>query len=725
MERKAVNLKIMFLLVVHTLCFNGYGQVMITGKVVDKQKQPIFAANIFLESNQSIGSVSDFDGLFALKVPDKNVVLVISYIGYNTRKIVLSDLDLKKPLQIVLTENMNQLSEVVIRADDPISKRFAVNKLSGLDIYLNPASQGDPLKAITVLPSSTTTDESANPALRGSAGNSSIVSLNGVPIYKPVRSTDLNSQGFFSLFNPEIIESQYVYGGNPPLTNGNTIAGLVEIQTSKISKVNQVQLSTSLGSVGGLLATNFKGDKSSMQVYYNHQFSDMFVGIQDRYFPNTKSFSADDAGVNFYQKIGEHMEWKSYHYLIHESYAGYHEDYTYRGDVDTQNARYFTVNSLRYFRDNMSLTLNNGYNYSDSEFNYGNIYSKNRNNQSFTSLNLKIHPYNKLELQLGTSFDYTQNKNRDTTPIYYYAQHPSHPKYASKSNLINKIFEGYVYVNYNLNDFISLSSGMRANIPIKDQKSYVSYQVGVSYSPNSRHSFILGGGKYHSYLSPTYYSKTYALLTSHQVSLDYRFRHKKTTVNAAAYYKREKGIQNSNTIYNILFNKTQTFGLELLLTQEFMKYFKLTLSNTFINQKMYLHEKRFHGQSDLNYFVKSIFEFNNPKLFSIALSYIGRPGTYYHKIIGSTFNEQLYVFEPIYSSELYSEQYKNYNRIDFMISKYMHFKKNALVVFCSVNNIFDIKNQAKDLYNNNYTEKHFDNYQRRCIYFGGVWHFSF
>lgn len=725
MERKAVNLKIMFLLLVHTLCFNGYGQVMITGKVVDKQKQPIFAANIFLESNQSIGTVSDFDGFFTLKVPSVDEVLLVSYIGYNTQKIALSKIDRTQPQTIVLSENISQLSEIVIRAEDPISQRFAVNKLSKLDIFLTPTSQGDPLKAITILPTSTTTDESANPSLRGSSGNSSIVSLNGVPVYKPVRSGDLNAQGFFSLFNPEIIDNQYVYGGNPPLTYGNTIAGLVEIQTNKMTKINQVHLSTTLGSVGGLLATNFKGDRSSMQIYYNHQFSNLFTGIQKSSFPNIKSFLTDDAGMNFYQRIGENMEWKSYHYWVHENFSGYNEEYTYRGDIDTKNDRYFTINSLSYFKGRMSVTLNNGYNYSDSEYVFGNIYSRNMNNQSFTSLNLKVHPHKRVELQTGISFDYTQNKNRDTIPVYYYAQRPNHPKYSLNTNLINKILEGYIYTNINVNDYISLSSGIRANIPVKDQKSYISYQLGVNYNPSQQHNFILGGGKYHSYLAPTYFSKVYSLLTSYQVSLDYRFKHKNTTVNAAAYYKREKGIQNSNTIYNIPFNKTRTFGVELSLTQEFMEYFKLTLSNTFINQDMYLHEKRFHGQSDLNYFVKSVFEYNNPKLFSISLSYIGRPGTYYHNIIGSTFNEQLYAFEPIYSQNLYSEQYKSYNRVDFMASKYMRFKKNALTLFFSVNNIFDLKNETKDLYSEDYREKHFDYFQRRSIYFGGVWYFSF
>jgi len=60
------------------------------------------------------------------------------------------------------------LEEVVIRGEDPISSRFSVTKIEKFDVYLNPISQGDPLKAITILPSSTTIDESAIPSLRGS-----------------------------------------------------------------------------------------------------------------------------------------------------------------------------------------------------------------------------------------------------------------------------------------------------------------------------------------------------------------------------------------------------------------------------------------------------------------------------------------------------------------------------------------------------------------------------
>ncbi len=110
------------------------------------------------------------------------------------------------------------------------------------------------MKAITLMPASTTTDETANPSLRGSSPDRSRITLNGVPVYSPVRSSNLSNQGKFSLFNTEIIDKQYVYASNPPLTYGNSSAGLVEIQTLRRLPQNQQQFSLSLSSEGFFLS---------------------------------------------------------------------------------------------------------------------------------------------------------------------------------------------------------------------------------------------------------------------------------------------------------------------------------------------------------------------------------------------------------------------------------------------------------------------------------------
>ena len=47
--------------------------------------------------------------------------------------------------------NIQELKEIILVAKDPISEKFSVEKLGKMDIYLNPASNADPLKAISVL----------------------------------------------------------------------------------------------------------------------------------------------------------------------------------------------------------------------------------------------------------------------------------------------------------------------------------------------------------------------------------------------------------------------------------------------------------------------------------------------------------------------------------------------------------------------------------------------
>ena len=191
--------------------FLSFTQHTLTGTVQDKKGEPIFAVNVYLKSIPEKGATTDFDGNFNLTISNANDILIISYLGFQTQKILLTSIDFNKPLVIILKEDAQSLQEVIITAKDPISEQFAVTKMDMLkDVYLNPVSQGDPLKAITILPISTTTDETANPSLRGSSPNRSRVMLNGVPIYNPVRAGNLNNVGFFSLFNPEIIDREYV-----------------------------------------------------------------------------------------------------------------------------------------------------------------------------------------------------------------------------------------------------------------------------------------------------------------------------------------------------------------------------------------------------------------------------------------------------------------------------------------------------------------------------------
>ena len=80
-------------------------------------------------------------------------------------------------------------------------------------------------------------------------------------------------------------------------------------------------------------------------------------------------------------------------------------------------------------------------------------------------------------------------------------------------------------------------------------------------------------------------------------------------------------------------------------------------------------------------------------MVNFTISYIGRPGNQYNEIIGSQFRSEINFYEPSFSQEIYGATFNNYNRIDLSFNKYISFNKNAVILFTSISNIFDFKNQ--------------------------------
>ncbi len=713
-----------FILYALLLSVTSFSQPVIRGQVKGQGGEALFAANVYLKSAPQKGATTNFLGEFEVKFTSENDTLLISYIGYKTKEIPLRKMNLKEEIIVVLQENTRAMEKVVITAKDPVSEQFSVVKMTMLqDVYLNPVAQGDPLKAITVLPASTTINETANPSLRGSAADRTRVILNGVPIYKPVRASQLNNQGFFSLFNPELIDKQYVYASNPPLTYGNTSAGLVEIQTLQHLDKNQLQLSASLASLGLFVSQKIKEGVAFVQFYGNYQFSEVFVGIQKEKLPDINKFNTRDAGINFHSKIGQKAEFNSYTYFIDENFYGTNEQFTFKGKVATGKRRIFTVNNLKFFSAKGVLNINSGVNRAQQHFNFGNIHSEQTTSQIFTSANYKWFLLPNTDWQFGITHEYHSHTFNDSIPVYYYALAPSSPSAYQVTSADNHILEMYFYSNWDINEKLSFSSGMRTNIPVENQQHYISWQNGLKYRLNSAQSLLLSGGKYHSYAVPSYFSKKYSLLASHQIALDYAYELKNTLLKAATYFKKETGEQTVDTYF--FTDKINTFGLELFVEYSFCRYCQLTLANSFINQTLTIAGRDYPGSKDFDYFLKTTFQYNNPRLFSIALTYTSRPGTYYNKISGSSFDNQSGFYQPVFADELFTGQYSPYNRFDLSFSKYIRMKSNAVIAYLSVNNLFDIPNQKQVQYNTDYSEKHFDYYQFRTIYFGAVWQLNY
>lgn len=98
------------LLTLLSFSLTALAQQKVTGKVKDSSGEPVIGASVVVKGNNTMGTITDFDGNFMLDVPTKSV-LVISYIGYVTQEVPTAG---KKSLEIILKEDTKTLDEVVV-----------------------------------------------------------------------------------------------------------------------------------------------------------------------------------------------------------------------------------------------------------------------------------------------------------------------------------------------------------------------------------------------------------------------------------------------------------------------------------------------------------------------------------------------------------------------------------------------------------------------------------
>ena len=87
----------------------AYADIVATGTVLDNTGDYLVGATVAVKGQPNVGTATDIDGNFSLKVPD-NSTLVISYIGYVSRNLPAS----ANMGEIILQPDDNSLDEVVV-----------------------------------------------------------------------------------------------------------------------------------------------------------------------------------------------------------------------------------------------------------------------------------------------------------------------------------------------------------------------------------------------------------------------------------------------------------------------------------------------------------------------------------------------------------------------------------------------------------------------------------
>lgn len=255
-------LKSTFLLMLLLVSWTSWSQESdISGNVVDADGFPLPGVTVQV-MNSSLGTVTDFDGNFNLRVPqDAGTVLVFSFIGYERQEVPLGN---QSRFEIILEESEESLDAVVVTAlgikreekklgfsqatidSDNLNQTSPNNWSSGLKgkvAGLNIVSSGSgPLNSQQI---TLRGNNSLNPN-----GNNALIVVDGVPI-----NNEMTTSGSSSAYT----------GDDSPIDYGN---GISDLNADDIESVTVLKgpgataLYGSRAANGALIVTTKSGRKS-------------------------------------------------------------------------------------------------------------------------------------------------------------------------------------------------------------------------------------------------------------------------------------------------------------------------------------------------------------------------------------------------------------------------------------------------------------------------------
>jgi len=224
-------IRIVLVLFIFSNILNAQTKFTLEGKLVDsKTGETLIGVSVFEESSK-IGTHTDADGKYLLKLTKGIHTLTFRYIGYETFE---KEIDLNKNtiLNIKLKSSVVSTEIISVLGDAPDhnvkSTDISVSKLHISQIEKIPVIMGetDIFKTIQLLPGINSIAEGRSGFLvRGSGVDQNLILMDGMPLYY-----SSHMQGLYSVFNSDAVERLDIYKGGIPAHFGGRGASVLDVR---------------------------------------------------------------------------------------------------------------------------------------------------------------------------------------------------------------------------------------------------------------------------------------------------------------------------------------------------------------------------------------------------------------------------------------------------------------------------------------------------------------
>lgn len=220
------------------------------GKITDQAGNPLDMVNIAIK-NSSIGTVSNRNGEFLLRIPAKKpIVMVFSFIGYQT---VEKTMTASEEQRLELNVTLQQVDQEIDVVDITQHRRNTAN-MDRIDAkYLSnivDAGTGGVEALIKTLPGVSTNNElSSQYSVRGGNFDENLVYVNDIEVYRPFLIRAGQQEGM-SFINSDMVSSIEFSAGGFDAKYGDKMSSVLDI---KYRKPTEFAGSASASLLGGSL----------------------------------------------------------------------------------------------------------------------------------------------------------------------------------------------------------------------------------------------------------------------------------------------------------------------------------------------------------------------------------------------------------------------------------------------------------------------------------------
>lgn len=216
----------------HKKLFPVKRNFLLSGEIVDIENgERIPFATVVIEGTTK-GVTSDQNGHFALeKVPADTAVVIVSYIGYHTKRIELTPQKENLSLKVEMKLQSVGISEVFVtgRKDDKALQQSTVEqniKMSPVALKILPnIGEKDIMRGFQLMPGVSAANEgSAGMYVRGGTPDQNLILYDGFTVY----NVD-HLYGFYSAFNSNAIKDVQLHKGGFDAKFGGRLSSVTEI----------------------------------------------------------------------------------------------------------------------------------------------------------------------------------------------------------------------------------------------------------------------------------------------------------------------------------------------------------------------------------------------------------------------------------------------------------------------------------------------------------------